>query len=35
MNDCFLKSVSLLSDVMQVFLQIGINKEDRNALRLH
>ena len=35
MNDCLLKSVFLLSDVMQVFLQIGINKEDRNVLRLH
>ena len=35
MNDCLLKSVSLLGDVIQVFLQIGINKEDHNALRLH
>ena len=29
----FLKSVASLGDVKQAFLQIGVNKEDRDALR--
>ena len=30
-----LKPVIFLGDVKQAFLQIGINKKDHNALRLH